>query len=618
MSNKPTDPVLTPNLGLYLDRPRAAMKPRMLSSCLNIRIKEGEIRREQMGWATFPDGVTPLNLDGRPVELIENFFPTQGGQVLVFGNTTDLFEWDDVNSVVRYLTPRYETGTVGVTNGSVTVTGTSTAWSTNLKAGDFFHPGATGQRDPAASWYQIASVDSDTQITLSSAVTEATQSGIAYTARQAFTGDKRDYWRTVTFPRGGGTLGGDPNQPDRMYMSNGIDKVVAWDSASSQVYVPNLGNIASAKTLARYKNMLVLGNISDASGTKKPYSIRNSAIGEPENHTSKEAAEYVVHDGVDPILTMLSLGDTLVVYAERSVILVSYVGDPFNFAFRSAVGGVGPIAGRAVADYGDVHSFLGPDAQYEFDGVNIRETGYHVWRDVLRQHSPQRIDAFLSHFDEENGEVLWACPLNTDADTTNGAPENAYVEHYLELVGQNDPTPVTYRDLPATATGYFQREKTLTFNALTSSWAEQNYRWNDRFLQAAFPWNLFGDENGNVFVLGERDSHDGAAFASYARTGRISLGSTRAKGVLTRVYPFAGELPAASYPLEVYAHAATQVSGDTTEHGPYDFDLTQQGRHFVPIRVVARYAELEFRSYGAGAPWSLSGWKIDVASAGER
>ena len=72
---------------------------------------------------------------------------------------------------------QYKTGTVAVTNGSSVITGTSTAWLTSgIDASDFFI--AAG--DVVA--YTIASIDSDTQITLTANYAGSTQSGITYTA----------------------------------------------------------------------------------------------------------------------------------------------------------------------------------------------------------------------------------------------------------------------------------------------------------------------------------------------------------------------------------------------------------------------------------------------------
>jgi len=76
---------------------------------------------------------------------------------------------------------QYKTGTATVTNGSATVTGSGTLWLANVTAGDSFTVAGDGVM------YYVASVDSDTQITLSVAYAGTTASGVVYAIGTGFT-----------------------------------------------------------------------------------------------------------------------------------------------------------------------------------------------------------------------------------------------------------------------------------------------------------------------------------------------------------------------------------------------------------------------------------------------
>ena len=76
---------------------------------------------------------------------------------------------------------QYKTGTVSVTNGSATVTGSGTSWSGEIAAGDLF----TIVGDNA--WYEVASVGSNTSITLSANYAGTTGSGKSYAISRDFT-----------------------------------------------------------------------------------------------------------------------------------------------------------------------------------------------------------------------------------------------------------------------------------------------------------------------------------------------------------------------------------------------------------------------------------------------
>jgi hypothetical protein len=76
----------------------------------------------------------------------------------------------------------YNAGSVAVTNGSKTVTGTGTAFLTNIDAGSLF------QRDNSERVYVVKSVDSNTQLTLRDEYQGATGSGItSYDLRDIYT-----------------------------------------------------------------------------------------------------------------------------------------------------------------------------------------------------------------------------------------------------------------------------------------------------------------------------------------------------------------------------------------------------------------------------------------------
>jgi hypothetical protein len=76
---------------------------------------------------------------------------------------------------------QYQTGTVSVANGSNVVTGSGTAWDVNVTAGDLFK--VSGE----SAIYEIASVDSATQITLTANYAGATNTGLSYAIIRDFT-----------------------------------------------------------------------------------------------------------------------------------------------------------------------------------------------------------------------------------------------------------------------------------------------------------------------------------------------------------------------------------------------------------------------------------------------
>lgn len=633
--------VREPTMGVFLDRSPSEIPDRAMQDCRNVRIKEGQIQAENMGWETYPIGETQINLDDRRVMLITQLFLSNGAQHQIFANTTDLFRYDEGSSTVKYITPRYIVGQVGnviyippATDASL-VAGVGTLWNTvdptrnglnNVEPGDYIHVGVANEEDQvptggSLTWNRVASITSDVLLTTEGDAGAGLGFPIDYTIRQTLSGDELNVFRDDTFPSfdtGGGI-------EDRIYITNGVDLVHQWagttDAPNGATRVHGLG--FTCKDLRYYKNMMGYANLVEGA-VFKPKALRNSDIGDPEDVTNGFASEFAPGGGTDQIKSLARLGDSLVVYHERSIDVLDFVADPFIFVSRTAVTGFGPVTINSVADFGDYHEFLGDDRMYVFNGVGIEEVHGHVMREVLRTISPQRREMLLTHFDEENGELQWVVPLTNDGTGTTGGPTTAYTEHYTDPFNFSDGprVPFTIRDLPATAMGYFERASTLTWDQITTQWKDTNYRWNDRFFEAAFPFNLFGDENGDIFVLGGSDAQNSSTTAvainSRFRTGRKMTSDGESVGLVKRVYPFAKKRGSATAALSVSVYGTDREYGDVTLLDAQTYDLTHAGERFVPFRVASRFHELEFGTNSNSGPWQLDGWRIVTKRMGDR
>ncbi len=435
---------------------------------MNFRVLQGKLTNLNLGWTRFG----AFNL-GDAVSGIDNFFQGDGTESLLFLTLKNIFLYNAGTEVVTFLNKRYEVNTVSATGDTPgVVTGATTLWDTtvdgkkNVKAGDEISFGATGRNLLSDTWYVIDTVDSDTQLTLTTAISGgAVSGGTSYTIRKVFTGDLATPWDTATFLRAA------PGNADLWFATNGIDNIVTWNGSDSTIVELNTLGL-TAKNITVYSNMMIYANVTQ-SGTVKPTDIVNSDLGTPEELASGLASQFVIHDGTDKIEGMAVLGDNLILYSNEHVTTAQFVGDPLVFAFRDAIVGTGPLNGRVIADFGDFHEFLGIDSQYAFDGVSLIKINKHVWRQVLRTRDPTREPLMFHHFDEENGDLIWAVPLVTDSgsgDVTMG-PAVAYPEHYLEDTpnrggprGSQVPTPHSKREFPFTATGYFTRQTGLTWD----------------------------------------------------------------------------------------------------------------------------------------------------------
>ena len=609
MPKKASSAVLLPNLGLYLDRPLLSVPTRGLVDCWNARVRDGTLTNRLLGWTRF--GTWTLN---GPVRLISNFLKADGTDRLIFGTPTDLYVYEPITQTVSFLTPRYETGTASVPGIGTAVTGVGTTWLSNVKAGDYISFGTAGVTDPAALWYLISAVPGNTSITL--AVSHAIVANGPYTIRHTFTGTIQDHWDWDVF------INASPDNADLWWGTNGVDPVVKWNPGNTQV-TPQPGLGFTCKTLKVFSNMMIYGNLIQG-GISRPSSIINSNPGEPANVTTGLASQLIVHGGPEPIIDMEPLADNLVIYSDkRHITMAQFVGAPLIFALRQASQGIGPIGAAMVASFGDYHQFLGADSMYKFDGATLNPIGMQVWKVVLRSRDPRRRDIGFNHFDEENGDLIWALPLVSDpgADTSsNIAPYQAYPEHYMEQVGPQDPTPVTLRYFPFTTSGYYtQQGSGATWATVTGNWSDMVIKWNEQLLFSNFPLSLVGDINGKVYTLNTSQKADGVAMEAFVHFGRRVLGDARMRGMIARVYPFVSSPSAGIFNFDVTLFLSDFASGPATPTSVFPFDITlPAGRHFVSTFRRARFFEAKFGTTTAVDPWTLEGYDVDVKIGGRR
>lgn len=598
--------VLSPNLGIYIDRPPITLSPRMLQDGLNFRIKEGKLTNIDIGWLRF--GTFILN---GPVLLIEDFFIKGVIEQLIFATKTDLYRYN--NGTPQFITPIYTTGTASSdTFGAVT--GTGTAWLTNTNVGNEISFGVAPQNDPTATWYLIVNINADNSMGITNinggTYTGGVQANGPYTIRRKFSGTEADIWVADVFPQAS------PSNKDEWWATNGVDYPVRWDGISPNAeLMSSLG--FTCKTLKVFSNMMCFMNLVQA-GTSKGTDLINSNPGEPQNVSSGLSEQFKIHSGQDQILGSKLLGDSLIIYSSNTITVTQFVGDPLVFIFRNAVIGQGPLAAKAIVQFPDYHLFLGRDSEYNFDGASAKRIGLNVWRDILPLRDPIRTFRTYAHKNEFDGEVMWVMPRSTDAGggTINAPPALATTEHYLEQVGDKVSTPMSIRDFPFTSTGTFNFAQGVTWNQLVNTWASYPVRWSTLIGSVAFGVTLVGDQNGKVYTLNVTSDADGSGLRSFVKFGRRPLSDGKMRGLIRRVYPY---VTPQSTNLNLVVHLADFAHGPSTINAFFPYDQTlPEGVFMIPVYRRGRYLELEFGTVGPAQPWELEGYDMDIITGGER
>jgi len=296
--------------------------------------------------------------------------PYSGDRVVMVCTREDIFEYNATSKVFRFLTPRYTTGTVDITNGSTVVTGSGTSWSSNVKAGDYF--GVGDDINSITKWYKIASVDSDTQITLEIAYEESSQTGVNYVIRQVFTTEEGDVWRVTQFV--------DDNYGDIVVFTNGRDYPVRYKLSDPSVV--RINNAYKCKDLVVFKDRLIAIHTEEGGGWQTQR-FRWSAVADCESWDALDFQDLVDTKGHLVCGALSQNADYLVLFKDDSKYLIRWVGGDFVFDNQriDLVGTLAPNSVINVPRLGFV--YFGSDTRIRlYNGMEDVDLGYNIWPDI--------------------------------------------------------------------------------------------------------------------------------------------------------------------------------------------------------------------------------------------
>jgi hypothetical protein len=362
--------------------------------------------------AVSPIGATASSQGGSPCAP-EYSYPG-GAETTIIVTTKGIYLSIDSCATWANVTPTYIVGTVAVTNGSKTVTGTGTLWST-YGISPFQYITIAGTTT------QICTVNSDTSLTLATAWGGSTASGLAYTIVRTFSGGTTLERSSLIFATvfnetlyvAGTFLGRADGQPKPCVIK--VNNILSGS--------PTTAYIVSSGLLQASPAMDTLAGHTDISGLQLSQDGRVVITGD-ENilYYSSDLAdnvwsvspggfsEVVLHSG--PIHALGRINTQLTCHFEDGIVLgipqaTGPTGDGSPpFAFQDTSADVGCFCPRTLKHGGGgfegCERFVGANGSvYEFNGYMCQEIGRQirqVFRDVDRQAMRSHLHAAFDTF----------------------------------------------------------------------------------------------------------------------------------------------------------------------------------------------------------------------------
>jgi hypothetical protein len=188
--------------------------------------------------------------------------------------------------------------------------------------------------------------------------------------------------------------------------SNGSEKIQYYDVNSST----DFADLAAAAPIAKYitvvRDFVVGANIG--AGTY-PSRVQWSDINDPTDWTAGAASQsdyQELPDGGD--ITGITGGEFGIVFLEKAIVRMSYIGSPLFFQFDTISRNVGCIEGGSIAQYGGVSYFLSDDGFYSCNGQQVVGIGAEkVDRYFYANANIGDIDSISAAIDPERNLVIW-------------------------------------------------------------------------------------------------------------------------------------------------------------------------------------------------------------------
>ena len=160
---------------------------------------------------------------------------------------------------------------------------------------------------------------------------------------------------------------------DTIIAANNINKLQSFTLGSSSSF----GDLNASAPVAEYvtvvRDFVVTANLDSGTNANK---VQWSNINDASNWTSGAASQsdfQIIADGGN--IHGITGGEIGLIFLDRAIVRMSYIGSPLFFQFDTISRGVGCVEGNSVVQYGGMSYFLGEDGFYSCDGSKVTPIG---------------------------------------------------------------------------------------------------------------------------------------------------------------------------------------------------------------------------------------------------
>lgn len=155
--------------------------------------------------------------------------------------------------------------------------------------------------------------------------------------------------------------------------ANNVNKLQAYTLGSSSTFDDLSADAPVAEYVTVVRDFVVASSLDSGSNANK---VQWSNINDETNWTTGAASQsdyQIISDGGN--IHGMTGGEVGLIFLDRAIVRMSYIGSPLFFQFDTISRGVGCVEGNSVVQYGSMSYFLGEDGFYSCDGTTVTPIG---------------------------------------------------------------------------------------------------------------------------------------------------------------------------------------------------------------------------------------------------
>lgn len=197
----------------------------------------------------------------------------------------------------------------------------------------------------------------------------------------------------------------------RMLATNFNDAIQNFTMGTSSAFADLAASAPKARYITALNDFIVAGNTFDSVEGNVPHRVRWCGIGDPTSWTVSPTtqADYQDLDSSKGWVQQVVGGEFGVIFQERAISRMSYVGSPLVFQFNEVESKRGLFAPGSAIKVGNFVAYIGPDGFYIFDGNQSIPIGENkINKTFFDEVDLSYIDRITADVDVNKQIIRWA------------------------------------------------------------------------------------------------------------------------------------------------------------------------------------------------------------------